>query len=155
MPIGATPEYLGGQYTIQAASSMCPVLALAPQPNERVLDMASAPGGKTSYIAQLMKNSGTLVASDLKRERIKSTVANLHRLGVTNTIVCQHNGKDFPRVMAGFDRVLLDAPCSGLGVIAPLVCRGLEIVIGEFFKRGHGHRIRHAPDADHHDRDRD
>ena len=118
MPIGATPEYLGGQYTIQAASSMCPVLALAPQPNERVLDMASAPGGKTSYIAQLMKNSGTLVASDLKRERIKSTVANLHRLGVTNTIVCQHNGKDFPRVMAGFDRVLLDAPCSGLGVIA-------------------------------------
>lgn len=58
VPIGATPEYLGGQYMIQAASSMCPVLALGPLPGERVLDLAAAPGGKTSYIAQLMKNTG-------------------------------------------------------------------------------------------------
>ena len=97
---------------------MCPVLALAPQPGERILDMASAPGGKTSYIAQMMKNSGTIVANDLKRERIKSTTANLHRLGVQNTIISCYNGKVFPKVMSGFDRVLLDAPCSGLGVIS-------------------------------------
>lgn len=118
VPIGATPEYLGGHYMIQAASSMCAVMALAPEPGERVLDLASAPGGKTSYMAQLMKNKGTIIANDLKRERLKSTVANLHRLGVQNTVVCCHNGKDFPKVMGGFDRVLLDAPCSGLGVIA-------------------------------------
>ena len=118
MPIGATPEYLGGHYTIQAASSMCPVMALAPQPGERVLDMASAPGGKTSYIAQLMKNGGALVCNDLKKERHKATVANLHRLGVTNAVVCCHDGRAFPGVMGGFDRVLLDAPCTGLGVIS-------------------------------------
>ena len=53
---------------------------------ERILDLAAAPGGKTSYVAQLMKNSGTLVANDLKRDRLKSTVANLHRLGVQNTV---------------------------------------------------------------------
>ena len=97
---------------------MCPVMALAPLPGERVLDMAAAPGGKTSYLAQMMKNTGTIIANDLKRDRLKSTVANLHRLGVQNAVVCQYNGKEFPKVMGSFDRVLLDAPCSGLGVIS-------------------------------------
>lgn len=118
VPIGATPEYLSGHYMIQAASSMGSVIALDPQQDERILDMASAPGGKTSYIAQLMKNTGTVVANDLKRDRLKSTIANFHRLGVHNAVVCNYNGKEFPKVMSGFDRVLLDAPCSGLGVIS-------------------------------------
>ena len=85
----------------------------------RVLDMAAAPGGKTSYVAQLMKNQGTVVSNDLKKERHKATVANLHRLGVSCAIVCCHDGRVFPNVMAGFDRVLLDAPCTGLGEPAP------------------------------------
>jgi ribosomal RNA methyltransferase Nop2 len=59
-----------------------PVIALAPQPNEKILDMAAAPGGKTTYIAQLMKNTGILMANDLKKERLKSLNANLARLGV-------------------------------------------------------------------------
>lgn len=71
VPIGATPEYLSGQYMLQSGSSFLPVLALAPQENEKVLDMAAAPGGKTTYIAQLMKNTGLLVANDLKKERLK------------------------------------------------------------------------------------
>ena len=71
VPIGATPEYLAGQYMLQSGSSFLPVVALAPQENEKVLDMASAPGGKTTYIAQLMKNTGVLVANDLKKERLK------------------------------------------------------------------------------------
>jgi ribosomal RNA methyltransferase Nop2 len=118
VPIGATPEYLSGHYMLQSAASFLPVIALAPQQGERILDMCSAPGGKTSYIAQLMRNTGLLVANDLKAPRLNATVANLHRLGIKNTIVVNHNGKDFPKVMGGFDRILLDAPCSGLGVIS-------------------------------------
>jgi ribosomal RNA methyltransferase Nop2 len=118
IPIGATPEYLAGHYMLQAAASLNPVMALQPRPGERVLDMSSAPGGKTSYIAQLMKNSGTVVANDLKPQRQKATVANLHRMGVKNAIICCYDGRKIPKIMKGFDRVLLDAPCSGLGIIS-------------------------------------
>jgi ribosomal RNA methyltransferase Nop2 len=79
VPVGATPEYLSGHYMLQSAASMCPVLALAPQPKERILDMSSAPGGKTSYMAQLMRNTGYILANDLKPERQKATVANMSR----------------------------------------------------------------------------
>ncbi|KAE8902753.1 putative 28S rRNA (cytosine-C(5))-methyltransferase [Phytophthora fragariae] len=118
VPIGATPEYLAGHYMLQSASSICAVMALAPQMNERVLDMACAPGGKTTYIAQLMKNTGTVIANDLKKQRLKATVANLHRLGVKNTSVSCYDGRKVPTLFKGFDRVLLDAPCTGMGVIA-------------------------------------
>lgn len=118
VPIGATPEYLAGHYILQSPSSFLPVMTLAPQPNEKILDMAAAPGGKTTYIAQLMKNTGVLVANDLKKERLKSLVANCHRLGVNNCVVTNYDGRKLPGIYTKFDRVLLDAPCSGLGVIA-------------------------------------
>ncbi|XP_034553124.1 probable 28S rRNA (cytosine(4447)-C(5))-methyltransferase [Notolabrus celidotus] len=118
VPVGATPEYLSGQYMLQGASSFLPVMALSPQEGELVLDMSSAPGGKTTYIAQLMRNTGVIVANDANADRLKSVVGNIHRLGVTNTIVSNYDGRQFPKVMGGFDRVLLDAPCSGTGVIA-------------------------------------
>jgi len=118
VPLGATPEYLGGHYILQGASSLLPVMALAPQEGERVLDMASAPGGKTTHIAALMKNTGMLLANDANRDRCKAVVGNLHRLGITNTVVCTEDGRNLPSVMKGFDRVLLDAPCSGTGVIS-------------------------------------
>ncbi|XP_076844510.1 28S rRNA (cytosine(4447)-C(5))-methyltransferase [Brachyhypopomus gauderio] len=118
VPIGATPEYLAGHYMLQGASSLLPVMALSPQEGESVLDMSSAPGGKTTYIAQLMRNTGVIVANDASTERLKSVVGNIHRLGVTNSIICNYDGRQFPKVMGGFDRVLLDAPCSGTGVIS-------------------------------------
>ena len=118
VPIGATPEYLAGHYILQAASSFLPVMALAPQPNEKVLDMASAPGGKTTYLAALLQNTGTVFANDSNKARIKGLSANIARLGCRNVIVCNHDGREFPKVMGGFDRVLLDAPCSGTGVIS-------------------------------------
>jgi 25S rRNA (cytosine2870-C5)-methyltransferase len=120
VPIGATPEYLSGHYMLQSAASMCPVLALSPQPKERILDMSAAPGGKTSYLAQLMRNTGVIFANDLRSDRQKATVANLHRLGVKNVVTCTHDGRKLPRIFQNykFDRVLLDAPCSGLGVIS-------------------------------------
>ena len=67
VPIGATPEYLAGHYMLQSASSLLPVISLDPRPYEKVLDMAAAPGGKTTYIAQLMKNTGSIFANDLKK----------------------------------------------------------------------------------------
>lgn len=116
--LGATPEYLAGHYMLQAASSFLPVIALAPQPNERVLDMASAPGGKTTHIAALLQNTGIVFANDANKARTKSLTANVHRLGCKNVVVCSYDGREFPKVMGGFDRVLLDAPCSGTGVIS-------------------------------------
>lgn len=118
VPLGATPEYLAGQYILQAASSFLPVMALAPQENERVLDMAAAPGGKTTHMAALMRNTGVVFANDANKARAKGLIGNIHRLGVRNAVVCNYDASEFPRVMGGFDRVLLDAPCSGTGVIA-------------------------------------
>ncbi|PVG02788.1 NOL1/NOP2/sun family putative RNA met [Serendipita vermifera] len=118
VPIGATPEYLAGHYMLQSASSFLPVLALDPKPDERVLDMASAPGGKTTYISALMQNTGLVFANDATKARTKSLSANVHRLGCKNVIVCNYDGREFPKVLGGFDRVLLDAPCSGTGVIS-------------------------------------
>jgi ribosomal RNA methyltransferase Nop2 len=118
VPLGATPEYLAGHYILQAASSFLPVMALAPQPNERILDMAAAPGGKTTYISALMRNTGAVFANDANRQRAKGLIGNIHRLGCKNTIVCNYDAqKAFPKILGGFDRVLLDAPCSGTGVI--------------------------------------
>jgi len=115
---GATPEYLAGHYMLQAASSFLPVISLSPQPHERVLDMASSPGGKTTHMAALMQNTGIIFANDANKARTKSLTANVHRLGCKNVVVCAYDGREFPKVMGGFDRVLLDAPCSGTGVIS-------------------------------------
>lgn len=118
VPLGATPEYLAGKYILQSASSFLPVMALAPQPHERILDMAAAPGGKTTYISALMKNTGCVFANDSNASRAKALIGNIHRLGARNTIVSSHDARLFPTLIGGFDRVLLDAPCSGTGVIA-------------------------------------
>lgn len=118
VPLGATPEYLAGHYILQAASSFLPCMALEPQENERVLDMAAAPGGKTTYMAAMMKNTGVIVANDPNKARAKGLIGNIHRLGTRNVVVSNYDAREFPKPMGGFDRVLLDAPCSGTGVIA-------------------------------------
>jgi len=93
-------------------------MALAPVEGERILDMCAAPGGKTTHIAAEMKNTGLLFVNDANPERIKAVVANLHRCGVRNAVITTLDGRMFPKVMGGFDRVLLDAPCTGTGVIS-------------------------------------
>lgn len=98
VPMGATPEYLAGQYMIQGASSFLPVMALGPKENERILDMCAAPGGKASHIAAMMKNTGVLFANDVNTDRIKAVVGNFHRLGITNSVICCIDGRKVPAV---------------------------------------------------------
>eukprot|EP01071_Lankesteria_metandrocarpae_P010511 Lankesteria_metandrocarpae@DN5345_c0_g1_i1.p1 len=118
VPIGATTEYCAGHYMLQSASSLIPVMALAPKPGEMVLDMAAAPGGKATHIGQIMKNSGVLFCNELKKERCAPLMANLQRLGVMNAVVLTSDGRKLKGLVPPLDRVLLDAPCSGLGIIA-------------------------------------
>lgn len=103
---------------IQGASSMLPVIALAPEENERILDMCAAPGGKSSHIAAIMKNTGILFANDINKSRLQAVIGNFHRLGIQNAVVTSIDGLKYRDVMTGFDRVLLDAPCTGSGVIS-------------------------------------
>ncbi|XP_053662891.1 uncharacterized protein LOC128712023 [Anopheles marshallii] len=118
VPLGATPEYLAGHYMLQGGSSMLPVMALAPEENERILDMCAAPGGKSSHIAALMKNTGVIFVNDTNKERLRAVLGNFHRLGIQNAVITCSDGIKYGNIMKGFDRVLLDAPCTGSGVIS-------------------------------------
>jgi len=116
VPLGATPEYLAGYYMIQGASSMLPVLNLGVEENMRVVDLCAAPGGKSTHIGALLNNTGVLYANDVCKDRIFSLKSNLARMGIQNAIVTNMDAASFN--VGKVDRVLLDAPCSGTGVIS-------------------------------------
>ncbi|MBI4774548.1 MAG: RsmB/NOP family class I SAM-dependent RNA methyltransferase [Deltaproteobacteria bacterium] len=111
---GSTLEFLSGWYHIQSLSSHVPVWVLAPEENESILDLCASPGSKTSLLAQEMRNSGSILANEKRTSRLRPLLNTLIRLGVANTVVCTYNGEEFPKRVA-FDRVLVDAPCSGEG----------------------------------------
>jgi tRNA (cytosine40_48-C5)-methyltransferase len=123
MTIGATNEYLLGHYYVQDLSSCMAVDALEASENQNILDIAAAPGGKTSFIAQRMKNSGSIVALEPNGRRLRSLSFNLARCGVYNTYILKMDGMQADKLQMKFDRVLLDAPCSCEGVIAKDVTR--------------------------------
>ena len=113
-----TFEYAVGAFYIQAKAPMLAVEALAPQPGERVLDLCAAPGGKTTQIAAHMQNSGLLVANEMSKKRIPALVGNLERCGAGNVVITQAPGNMLARYFHNFfDRILLDAPCSGDGIV--------------------------------------
>ena len=117
-PLGLALEHLLGAFYIQAKATTLATTALNPQPGETVLDMAAAPGGKATHIAAAMRNTGLLVVNEPQRKRLPSLVGNLERCGVSNTIVIQASGALLGRYFHNyFDRVLLDAPCSGDGIL--------------------------------------
>lgn len=119
MPYAALRD---GRCYIQDPSTLLACELLAPKPAERVLDACAAPGGKTSYIGELMENRGTLVAVDRDERRVRVLDENLRRLGVTIASLVQHDWRasEVPNQItkaAPFDRILLDLPCSNTGVM--------------------------------------
>ena len=116
--IGASAEHLLGYFYIQDKSSMIPPLALAPRPGDTVIDMAASPGGKTTHIAQLMNNEGLIVAIEKEVARIASLRTNLGRCGVMNTALYHMDAMEADKIGIKADKILLDAPCTGEGVIA-------------------------------------
>jgi NOL1/NOP2/sun family putative RNA methylase len=115
---GSTLEHALGAVYMQAKATTLAVEALDPQPGERVLDMAAAPGGKATQIAARLRNTGLLVANEPRRRRIPALVGNLERCGVHCAAVTRAPGTLLARQFHNyFDRVLLDAPCSGDGIL--------------------------------------
>lgn len=111
--LGATPEYLLGYYYLQEAASQLPVQVLAPKPGETVLDMAAAPGSKTTQIAQYANNEGVIIALDDNQYRLSSVKNNVERLGIKNVILYKKDARFTSDFDTLFDKILLDAPCSG------------------------------------------
>ncbi len=114
---GKHPFHLAGLYYLQDPSAMAAAEVLNPQPGERILDLAAAPGGKSTHLAALMQNQGLLVANEIHPKRVWDLAENLERLGVRNATVTNET----PERLADhfgpfFDRVLVDAPCSGEGM---------------------------------------
>jgi NOL1/NOP2/sun family putative RNA methylase len=115
-PVSFTLEHWLGLIYVQQASTGVAAPALSPKAGERVLDLCAAPGGKTTHAADLMHDRGTLVAAEINEGRIRGLLGNVYRLGHPNILVVSGDGRDFPEE-ARFDRVLVDAPCSGEGTL--------------------------------------
>ncbi len=119
--IGNLPEHALGYIYVQSAVSMIPPIVMELSPEQKVLDLCAAPGSKTTQIAQYMNNKGILIANDADSKRLKALGLNLQRCGITNTLVTNMSGNNFSRKSCNnedkFDRILLDAPCSGTGII--------------------------------------
>ena len=113
--IGNLIEHSLGYFYTQEAASMIPPLVLEPEESDTILDMAASPGSKTTQIAALMHNKGILVANDINSARMKPLSLNVQRCGITNCIVTMMYGQRFRNFE--FDKILLDAPCSGTGTI--------------------------------------
>ncbi len=115
LDVGNTVEHCLGYYYVQEAASMIPPLVLEPKPGDRVLDIAAAPGSKSSQISQMMKNEGILVANDVAGMRLAALGINMQRCGALNVITTQMKGEQMKDME--FDKILVDAPCSGTGTI--------------------------------------
>ncbi len=118
--LGATHEFLVGMYYLHRGSAtLLPPLILQPNADDVVLDVAAGPGGKTTHISQIMRNDGVVVAVDVNRGKVRALRSNLERLGVYNVVVMRADGREVLKLFGEgfFDKVLLDAPCTGEGLI--------------------------------------
>lgn len=120
--LGKSKEHLLGYYYVQDISSMLPIMALKPKPEDIFLDLCSSPGSKTTQAASMMQNQGIIIANDNNLGRIKILASNLERCGVTNTMITKMDGaflcqKLLKKSKLKFDKILVDAPCSGEGTL--------------------------------------
>jgi NOL1/NOP2/sun family putative RNA methylase len=117
--LGAITEYLLGYYYLQGAASQLPVEILDPKPNELILDCCASPGGKTSQISQFMNNKGIVIALEKQKHRLPALKNNLERMGCQNTLVFHMDALKADKLNLQFDKILLDAPCSGNFITEP------------------------------------
>ena len=115
--LATLPSFQQGRFYVQDPSTLLAVRELDPQPAETILDLCAAPGGKATYIAQLMQNRGRIVAEDLNRIRLELLRENCVRLGVTCAEYTCNSSIAIPELTAQVDRVLVDVPCSNTGVM--------------------------------------
>lgn len=130
--IGATTEFLLGYYYVQDSTSMVPPIELEPKPGEIVADIAAAPGGKTTHIAQLMQNKGIIIAADINLKKMKALRSNVQRCGITDVIALNAEANELSKLDIKFDKILLDAPCSAEGAIIKVKERRNTIKPGDF-----------------------
>jgi len=119
--LGRSFEHLLGYYYVQEISSMMPSIVLNPRPHERVLDLCASPGSKTTQMASMMRNTGLIIANEVEFGRMKILSSNLERCGVTNAVITKKDGAvlcdRFAKQGFEFDKILVDAPCSGEGTL--------------------------------------
>ncbi len=114
---GKHPYFDAGLYYIQEPSAMAVVTFLAPAPGEKILDLCAAPGGKTTHIASMMNNNGLLISNEIHLGRAKILSQNIERMGIRNAVVTNETPNTLALRFPGFfDRILVDAPCSGEGM---------------------------------------
>ena len=111
--VGATAEYLLGFYSIQEAAAQIPATLFTDLKGKTVLDACAAPGGKTVQLADLMGNTGVVVALDVRKRRLAALTNHLERCHIDNAVVYELDARQVSRLKLKFDRVLVDAPCSG------------------------------------------
>ncbi len=119
VPLGAITEHLLGYYYLQSDVAQLPVEVLSPRPGELVLDACAAPGGKTTQLCAEMQNKGLVIAVEKKQFRIPQLFTNLERCGCSCALVYKLDARKVEKLGIQFDRVLLDAPCSGNYVTDP------------------------------------
>lgn len=112
--MGNILEYQTGLFYIQSLSSMVPVYVLKPHKKDKILDLAAAPGSKTTQMAIELENEGIIIANDISYNRMKSLASHLDRLGIINVGITCFDGRRFPGYIK-YNKVLIDAPCSSMG----------------------------------------
>lgn len=111
--VGATTEYLLGLYSIQEAAAQIPATLFTNLKDKLVLDACAAPGGKTVQLADIMCNSGAIIALDVEKRRLMALANHLERCRICNTVVYRKDARQASEIEIKFDRILLDVPCSG------------------------------------------